>query len=37
MVGQEVAVLITDEEREEEEGGRELGWEEEGAGAGEDS
>lgn len=37
VVGREVAVPITDEEREEEEAGRELGWEEEGAGVAEDS
>lgn len=37
VVGREVAVPITDEEREEEEAVRELGWGEEGAGVGEDS
>lgn len=37
MVVREVAVPITDEEREEEEAGRGLGWEEEGAGVVEDS
>lgn len=37
MVGREVAVPITDEEREEEEAGRELGWGEEGAGVAEGS
>lgn len=37
VVGRELAVPITDEEREEEEAGRELGWGEEGAGVGEGS
>lgn len=36
-MGREAAVPITDEEREEEEAGRDLGWEEEGAGVGEGS
>lgn len=37
MVGREVAVPITDEEREEEEAGQELGWGEEEAEVGEGS
>lgn len=37
MVGREEAVPIMDEEREEEEAGRELEWVEEGAGVAEDS
>lgn len=36
-VGREAVVPITDEEKEEEEAGREVGWGEEGAGAGEGS
>lgn len=37
MVGREAVLPITDEEREEEEAGREVGWGEEGVGAGEGS
>lgn len=37
VVGREAVVPITDEEKEEEEVGREVGWGEEGAGAGEGS
>lgn len=36
-VGREAVAPITDEEKEEEEAGREVGWGEEGAGAGEGS